>query len=249
MDRFVAARLKVERANKHIADLERIIAAMRDSYTSTIERYEPVRAQNIIYTFPDMPKLAPAMALIIGDALHNLRTAIDYAYVGAVERHALYALDKRTKLPVGETRKDVEGLLHGREIDVRSPKLFDRVVSDIKPYTLGGNCLIKMLHDLDVSDKHLLLIPVTRAADARGIVVEDENGKIETIDTSNFVTGDGPYSTCLPLKCTIKDKGKLSVDVVFGNVDIALLQQMPVMDDLRTFSNVAVNVIERLESL
>lgn len=249
MDRFAAARLKVERANKHIADLERVIAAMRDSYTSTVERYEPIRAQNIVYAFPEMPKLAPAMALIIGDALHNLRTAIDYAYCGVIERHAPGTLDSYTKFPTGETREEVESRLRGRKIDVLCPKLFDRIVTDIKPYIVGGNCLVKMLHDLDISDKHWLLIPVTRAVDARGIVVEDENGKIETMDTSNFVAGNGPYSVCLPLECTIKDKGKLSVDVVFGEIDIALLQQMSVMDDLRTFSKLAGHIIQVLDSI
>jgi hypothetical protein len=228
--------------------LEKLIAAMQDSYSSTVERYESIRAQNIIYTFADLPKLAPVMALIIGDALHNLRTAIDYAYCGAIERHASTALDSYTKFPTAETREEVESRLRGRKIDVLCPKLFDRIVTDIKPYTVGGNCLVKMLHDMDISDKHWLLIPVTRAIDAKGIVVEDEKGNLETRDT-NLVTGDGPYSVCLPLECTIKDKGKLTVEVVFGEIDIALLQQMPVMDDLRTFSKLAVHIIERLESL
>ena|SRR5258708_18185802 len=181
--------------------------------------------------------------------VNRLRTtSVEYAYLGAVERHAPSVLDRHTKFPTGETRKHVEDALTNRKINVLSPELFDRIVTDIKPYTVGGNCLVKMLHDMDISDKHWLLVPVTRAVDVKGIVVEDEKGNLETRDT-NLVTGDGPYSVCLPLECTIKDKGKLTVEVVFGEIDIALLQQMPVMEDLRTFSKLAVHIIERLESL
>jgi hypothetical protein len=247
-DRFAAARHKIERANKHIADLEKVIFTLQNSYVATVERHESIRAQVIIYAIPDVPELGAAMALVIGDALHNLRTAIDYAYCGAIERHASTALDSYTKFPTAETREEVENRLRGRKIDILCPKLFERIATDIKPYTVGGNCLIKMLHDLDISDKHWLLIPVTRAVDARGIVVEDENGTLDTRDT-NFVTGSGPYTVCLPLEYTIKDKGKLSIEVVFDDIEIGLLKGMPVMDDLKTFSKLSIHLVQVLDSI
>jgi len=139
---------------------------------------------------PDVPGIAADMALIIGDALHNLRTAIDYAYLGAVQKHAFPAFDSYTKFPAGETREDVESRLKGRKIDVLSPKLFERIVSEIKPYVVGGNCLVKFLHDLDVSDKHWLLIPLMRVGWINGIVVEDEKGQI-TLGNTFPILGDG----------------------------------------------------------
>jgi hypothetical protein len=247
-DRFAAARLKIERADKHIADLERLVSSLKDSYVSTIERHESIRCQVISYSPPDIPKLSSVMALVIGDVLHNLRVAIEYSYLGAIERHVPSVLDSYTKFPTGETRKNVEDALKNRKIDVLSPKLFDRMVADIKPYVAGGNCFIKMLHDLDISDKHWLLTPLARTGDVRGIVMEDEKGEFVTGDT-HPVTGDGPYTVCLPLEYKIKDKGKLIVEVVFDEIDIPLLQGMPVMDDMETFSKTATHVVERLESL
>ncbi len=81
-------------------------------------------------------------------------------------------------------------LIMGRKIDVLSPKLFDRIVSEIKPYVVGGNCLVKFLHDLDVSDKHWLLIPLMRVGWINGIVVEDEKGQI-TLGNTFPIPGDG----------------------------------------------------------
>ena len=40
IERFAAARLKIERANKHIGDLDRIVSALPDSYVATIEPNE-----------------------------------------------------------------------------------------------------------------------------------------------------------------------------------------------------------------
>jgi len=173
LDRFVAAKLKIERANKHIGDRGAIVSALPDAYVSSIEINERL-GQTIKYTPPDVTKIAADMAVIIGDALHNLRTAIDYAYVGAIQKHAPSVLDTYTKFPTGETREEVENRLKGRKIDVLSPKLSNWIVTNVKPHIVGGNCLVKMLHDLDVSDKHWLLIPMMRVATITDIVVEDE---------------------------------------------------------------------------
>src|ERR1700756_1655253 len=175
IDRFAAARLKIERANKHIADLDRIVSALPDAYVSTIEPNEKL-GQTVKYTPPDVTKIAAEMGVIIGDAIHNLRTAIDYAYVGVIQKHVPSTLDRYTTFPTGETREDVENRLKGRTIDVLNPKLFNWIVNNVKPYVVGGNCLVKMLHDLDVSDKHWLLIPLMRVATITDIVVEDEQG-------------------------------------------------------------------------
>ncbi len=146
LDRFAAARLKIERAEKHIADLGAIVAALPDAYTSTVESNEE-GGETIKYVTPDVPKLTADMAVIIGDAIHNLRVAVEYSYLGAIERHAPSVLDKHTKFPVGKTRKDVEGALKSRKIDVLCPALFDRILSDIQPYALAADSFDESVPD------------------------------------------------------------------------------------------------------
>lgn len=248
MDRFAAARLKIERANKHIADVSKLVTALPNSYVSSIER-NPNGGESVKYTPPDVAEFGVTLALLIGDALHNLRTAVEYAYLGAIQRHAPTTLDSYTKFPTGKTREDVESRLRGRKIDALSPKLFDRIVSYIKPYEVGGNGLITMLHDLDISDKHWLLIPVMRVADIRDIVVEDQYG-IPTTGNTWPIHGDGPYFINFGPNYKVKNHGKLTVDVVFDEIEgIGLLKGMPVMDDLKTFSKVAMGVIQALNGV
>ena len=49
--------------------------------------------------------------------------------------------------------------------------------------------------------------------------------------------------------CKVKDKGKITVDVVFDDIDIPLLKGMPVMSDLDAFYKTAVHIIQTLNSL
>lgn len=247
-DRFAAAGLKIERANKHITDLEAIVLALPDAYASTIES-NVGGGQTVKYTAPlNLPQRAAQMALIIGDAIHNLRVSVEYAYLGAVERHAPSVLDSYTKFPTGQTRKNVEDALKNRKLDVLSPKLFQRVVSDIKPYEVGGNCLVKILHDLDISDKHWLLTPLMRVATVTDVVVEDEIGHPVTSNTWP-IYGDGPYFIDFGPRHKVKNKGKLSIDVVFDDSEFPLLDGISVMDDLKDFSKIAAYVIQALDSI
>ena len=78
--------------------------------------------------------------------------------------------------------------------------------------------------------------------------MEDEKGNVITGNT-HPVTGDGPYTVCFPLEYKIKDKGKLTIDVVFVKIDISLLRGMPIMSDLKGFSEMAVRIVQLLESL
>src|SRR5260370_38374487 len=64
IDRFAAARLKIERANKHIADLARIVSALPDAYVSPIEPNEKL-GQTVKYTPPDDTKMPSKQAVII----------------------------------------------------------------------------------------------------------------------------------------------------------------------------------------
>lgn len=248
MDRFTAAELKIKRAHEHIADFQRSLGLLKDSYVSSLERHEAIRCQVISYALPNVEKLTNDMALIFGDAIHNLRVAIEYAWLGAIEKFAPSQLDSHTKFPTGETRENVEDRLRSRKIDILAPKLFDRIVSDIKPYMGSGNHDIKVLHDLDVSDKHWLFVPVVSAGHAVGIVVEDEKGNIVTGNTHS-ISGNGPYTVCFPLEYTVKDKGKLTLDVVFGQINIGFLEGVTVLDELQLFSRFARYVIERLRNI
>jgi hypothetical protein len=101
---------------------------------------------------------------------------------------------------------------------------------------------------LDVSDKHWLLLPVIQAFDASGIIVEDEQGRQTTGNTyAVTVESAGPYHIAFPRNYKIKNAGKLSVLVAFGERS-TLLGNPSVSHALRDFSNMATYVVNGLNA-
>ncbi len=77
---FTGPRLKIRRANQHIADLHEMMLgfANSDFYSVTIES-NAQRGTNFLCFQIDLSSFPlEEAALTIGDALHNLRSSLDY---------------------------------------------------------------------------------------------------------------------------------------------------------------------------
>jgi hypothetical protein len=117
---FESAHLKLERAKRHIGDLEAVFAS------SVRDHPDPIRIEHNAETGivvasiidPDFPTSLP---LIICDAIHNLRVALD---------HAMWELigldggtqDHRTAFPVRRERQAYEDACMGRDGAVKTPR-------------------------------------------------------------------------------------------------------------------------------
>ena len=95
---------------------------------------------------------------IIGDAIHNLRDALDLA-VSVLMRNAGLP-DANVYFPTGKTfdafQKAVSG---GPKKPKFPPKLVAVLQSRIQPYFGGHGHYIRTLHDLAIADKHRLIVP------------------------------------------------------------------------------------------
>jgi hypothetical protein len=205
--------LKIGRAEKHIADLNATILELQDSYVSAVEHDSERGIVSLKYDSPRAAHLVKEVALIFGDAIHNLRTSLDYAWVAIVRQVSPAMVDGYTKFPFRETARDLDAALTGRRIDVAAPRLFDGMRTDIKPYR-GGNDSLCRLHDLDIADKHLLLTPVVSYSSISDGTVEDETGRPHDLNTFG-IEGDGPFYVSLNPGYKIKDHGHISVTVLF----------------------------------
>jgi hypothetical protein len=81
---FRGSRLKIERANKHIQELCSVVTAFfqTDPYRIDIEN-NPYRGLSQV-RFQFTGALPSEVPLIIGDAVHNLRSALDLAVCHAI---------------------------------------------------------------------------------------------------------------------------------------------------------------------
>ena len=103
---FHASRLKIERSNKHIADAKVIINASThpESHRSVVQHDPKTGGKVIKYSLAKKAVLRD-LALIIGDAIHNLKTALDYAWLGTTAKIAPHAVSKFAKFPVYASRR------------------------------------------------------------------------------------------------------------------------------------------------
>jgi hypothetical protein len=241
LSQYAQARLKITRADNHIAKANVIISSLPDLYTLNIVD-DPSGKQAVKYDLHNSVKIATDLALVVGDALHNLRTALDYAWIATIAKHAPSVLTDRTKFPIYPTCKELKGALNGVNIDSLAPELYKLIVDRIKPYQ-SGNDAIYTLHRLDISDKHHLLIPLMSIATIEGIVLEDDKGNIQKCGVWAF-TRPGPYFVDLEGKWQIKDKGKLQTTVVFKDESI---EGQEVSGLLFSISIATINVLNFLE--
>lgn len=238
------ARLKVKRAKKHIADFTAAMIALEDACIATIENHAQ-GGQSLKHEIPNVDNALDELSLIAGDAIHNLRSALDFAWYGTISRCLPDKLSDKTKFPVMKTRQDLEGTLHGIGVDTRCPRLFECMVTQIQPYKGGGNSIVWTLHDLDISDKHLLLLSLDTFTTAEGISVRDADGRLHEGATMGTI-GTQFFIDFYP-GLRVENKGKLSIVIRF--LETGIFKSAPAESLLSSFSNFTLYVVQLLESI
>jgi hypothetical protein len=240
-----ASRLKIGRANKHISEANAHIAILSDpeTYAITDEYNRNANTTRITYHTPtDMEERIDNIALATGDAIHNLRTSLDYAWFETLKKRHPTAIDHDSKLPTGGSFDDVKSLLRKRKIEPTFP-LYNFILSEVCPYD-GGNDTIRQVHKIDRSDKHTLLTPIIRYGAATGIKVEDKAGNI----SSGFTWGASQprsFSVDFEGELKIHDKGEVAAAILFG--EGTTIEGMEVSDTLRLYSKFILNAEELFE--
>ena len=219
---------------------------MEESHTSALKQDEKADVQELVHTSPKLQQSLLEFSLIVGDAIHNLHTALDFAWANIVEAKIPSAKSGSTKFPVRPTRQNLEGCLHGIKVDVICPILFDTIVSKIQPYEGGQNDVIWTIHRLDISDKHLLLLGLTLKTAIRGLILRDNSGEI----FHGFgmpVQGTGPFVIAFESCVEIQNKGTLSVEITIQQAGI--FKGVPVTSLLDSFSNFVLYTVKLLENV
>ncbi len=243
-DAFHSARLKIDRTKHHIAELESIISALPNSYTATVEINPSGGNEVLKHDLRDRDKIIDDIALILGDAVHNLHCALDHAWMSVLTKLCPASINNQTKFPIFPVRDKVEAALRGVKIDSAAPVLFDYILNHITPYE-GGNGSVWGIHILDIDDKHRLLLPVIEFGSTQGIEVEDEHGKV--VKGATWGTAQKPpYYVPIELGWHVKNKGKVAVTVLFD--EGPTFQFADVRDMLWAFLMQTLNVIMTLEN-
>jgi hypothetical protein len=214
---LIGPSVKVKRAEKQIFDLNDILTNRIYKGTPLYSLFPKVdyeTGKNVLQ--PDITSGAQvATALMIGEIVHNLKSALDISWYIAVD-HFTKQTDSHTRFPVADTwKKLIDRINGGLKKKPNSSTLVDFLLNDIKPYE-AGNVAIWGLHDLNIRDKHQLLIPVFQMLSIDGVRVENDKGV--SLDLGTIILHDNrDIPVRLPGKITVKEQGNPTLLVFFGN--------------------------------
>lgn len=153
---FEAARLKVKRADKHISEFTEMIGDFIHSDFCTIGIKKDTQTGNNLLQMKMVRDVPCDIPLVLGDAIHNLRAALDIAYVELVTAAGCEPTKWTTFRVFDDKDKLIatlsKGVLQG------APDIVSMLADDVRAYE-GGDPLLCALNNLDISDKHILLIP------------------------------------------------------------------------------------------
>jgi hypothetical protein len=146
--------LKVDRAKKHIAEVNDFLKKRRP-FRYTVETDYEAGKRSIGAKRNEA--VIREIALAMGDAIHNLRSALDHRVWELVSPHCTESERKQIQFPFPKSPEDIKVRFEARKIH-RAPKEVWDALESLKPYS-GGNDDLVLIHELDVIDKHKLLVP------------------------------------------------------------------------------------------
>jgi len=236
---------------EHISDIDAAVVrftSSEDFYTLYIEHDKRQRTNHLRFEIHEERFPKNDLALMIGDVVHNLRSALDLAWYEVVF-NGEGTPTKWTRFPIRDTSEELMGpltaALKEKMISLAVAKL---ILETIKPHS-AGNIFLWGLDDLNIRDKHQLLIPVLKLMRFLGIRLENEKGKLIYPDQLWFM--DASCSIRLreadDMLVTIKDKGRATATILF---DLGIpFEGEAIIPTLHRISEAVAGTIEAFEIL
>jgi hypothetical protein len=249
--RIAPIKAKIERAKEHVADLQMSIDELKS---------EPFIRNYNAHTPPSLSveQASTRWAVIVGEVVHQLRSALDHVACQLVEaNHA--SITKKTAFPIFDSADEcearIEGILKGASVEAI------RFIKALKPYN-GGNQPLFALHRLDITDKHRLLItvgavrePVSVPTSAQAARYKDKGIRIVPKEADGtFAVEFAPYIT-FPLeddaevfrrtyKTELYPNANLTFEIVFGEKGV--FDREPLVPSLLNLTNIVQSIVETI---
>lgn len=149
-DRLIGVRAKTERAEQHIRDVEGAIRAFRLDAYDVGEKTDAQTGQ-CVYYLSRADEVPPFLGCIIGDAIHNLRSALDHL---AMQLHIAGdgGQDDRIYFPIFDSAERYETEMLGEKQSARQDAV--KLFNETEPYQGGAGHNLWLLNKLNNIDKH-----------------------------------------------------------------------------------------------
>jgi hypothetical protein len=242
---FNGARLKIGRANQHIADLEIAFHTfVKDNPHTIRSSRDPKTGRTIVRVHFDQP-IPDTLALIIGDAIHNLRTALDHATWELIGLDG-GTQDRYLKFPTGDNRINYEASCKGLKTPREDTKKFFIALA---AYKGGAGNILYTLNLLDNADKHTVLTPTVSVCSIPSARIVSGGNVMGTFTNCSFGVGanDGSVMMNLGPGCVfeIDEEPKPAITIFF--CDIQFMELEAVIPALVHFRDAVTDTIGQFE--
>jgi hypothetical protein len=150
-------RSNIEWAKSGIGDAERLIARFVDSDPWMIVGKDDPELGRKVYKLVLKETLDRSLQPRITSIVHTLRSSLDHLACALAARAGHNDVSD-VYFPITKTKAIFEGPNAQGKIK-KLPAAAQKCIARLKPYG-GGNKLLRLLHELDVSGKHIRIIPI-----------------------------------------------------------------------------------------
>ena len=158
-------KLKIARAKQHINDLNTQMLTYFEQRPIVLMTRGNPEADQQTHFIKKKVAIPQQFSLIIGDAIHNLRTALDMLMFSMIGCRA--ERPQSVQFPFTGRADSLVGTMNSRETNIAGEKVVEEI-KRLKPYA-DGNKWLYSVHALDIADKHKLIIPVVTSGDIPSI--------------------------------------------------------------------------------
>lgn len=253
---FVQARIKLKWAYEHIQRANAFWQRHLETDFCTITIEDQLKGEHVKKSIVVKAEPIPSpIILSIGDAVHNMRCALDYTI-----SEMLHWQNARITFPMHETRDELVSsfrtkpeIIAGKTkkaggnapIENAVPTIAALIIDEIKPYKAGNN-LLWALGKIDNTDKHRLILPTVIPTSITCYNVTDDHGN--TIGSISASVGPGgiatPFASLMPGNLKVERYGKPTAEILFNEVGI--IEGLPLFPTLLNMHKIVTETIDRI---
>jgi len=242
---FEGCRIKILRATNHLIEYERKERAFLNKRPCEIFAKFDESGQYYNRIFRVKENIPDEFSAIIGDVVHNLRSALDLMAVELVQLAGQDA--QKVHFPFCKDSTQIDEMIKKRQLDKAGSEVVD-MIKKLKPYN-DGNVLLRGLHDLDISDKHRVLTPVvtrmmrpkmwTDYISGFSIRLSDEDAKSKPIKNGSVIDSNIPREIEIPHDISI-------LSICFG--ENQPFEGQGVVDKLKELRSLVTEIVDMFDA-
>jgi hypothetical protein len=154
--------LKLQRARHHFSDLEYAVAAFHESHPYRVGVKRDTATRKPIYFVESVEPTPSYLALIASDIFHNLRSSLDHlAAQLVIAGTGNPKVGRSTQFPIFDDHAKFVKQSTGRIAGMTASAI--NAITSLEPWKGGKGHHLWELHELNIIDKHRLLLTVGSA--------------------------------------------------------------------------------------